>query len=133
MAQKIQFIVAVIAKPRVLVLDEPFAGLDPVNFELLKDAVSSLRSAGTTVILSTHDMHVAEGMCDTIFMIFKGRKVLDGSLAEIQRKYPINRVRVRLADGQVVPSELLGIASTAEAIGFHELTLDGRVSAHAVL
>jgi len=133
MAQKNQFIVAAIAKPRVLILDEPFAGLDPVNFELLKGAVTELRATGTTVILSTHDMHIAEDMCDTILMIFKGRKVLDGSLAEIQRKYPINRVRLRLADGQGMPNDLLGIGSTDKVMGCHEFNLDGRVSPHALL
>ena len=103
MAQKVQFIAAVIAKPKLLILDEPFSGLDPVNLDVLKEAVLSLRQSGTTIVFSTHDMDMAEKMCDTIFMIFKGRKVLDGSLAHIQAQYPANRVRVQFADDQSLP------------------------------
>ena len=84
MAQKIQFIASVLNRPELLILDEPFTGLDPVNAEVLKDAVLDLKKAGTTVVFSTHDMSVAERLCDRIFMIFKGRKVLDGTLDEIQ-------------------------------------------------
>ena len=103
MAQKIQFISAVVAKPQLVIFDEPFSGLDPVNLESLKDAVLSLRESGTTIVFSTHDMEMAEKMCDTIFMIFNGKKVLDGSLDSIQSRYPADRVRVKIeyfpADG----------------------------------
>lgn len=98
MAQKIQFISAVVARPKLVILDEPFSGLDPVNMEVLRDAVLDLRENGTTVIFSTHDMDMAQQLCDTIFMIFRGRKVLDGSLSEIQASFPANRVRVVLAN-----------------------------------
>ena len=104
MAQKIQFISAVVARPELVILDEPFSGLDPVNLETLKDAVVSLREHGTTIVFSTHDMDMAERMCDTIFMIFEGRKVLDGSLASIQADFPADRVRIRLAEGEELPS-----------------------------
>lgn len=87
MAQKIQFISAVVAQPRLLILDEPFSGLDPVNAEVIRESILDLRRQGTTVIFSTHDMGVAEKMCDAIFMIFKGRKVLDGDLAGIKAAY----------------------------------------------
>ncbi|MBL6764129.1 MAG: ATP-binding cassette domain-containing protein [Verrucomicrobiae bacterium] len=90
MAQKIQFVSAVIAKPRLLILDEPFSGLDPVNMEVIREAILDLRRQGTTVIFSTHDMGVAEKMCDRIFMIFKGRKVLDGDLKGIKAAYGTN-------------------------------------------
>lgn len=103
MAQKIQFISAVVARPELVILDEPFSGLDPVNLEALKDAVVSLRENGTTVVFSTHDMDMAERMCDTIFMIFEGRKVLDGSLAAIQADFPADRVRIRLGEGEELP------------------------------
>jgi ABC-2 type transport system ATP-binding protein len=99
MAQKVQFISAIVAMPRLLILDEPFSGLDPVNGEALRDAVLELRRAGTTIVLSTHDMHAAERLCDRIFMIFKGHKVLDGSLDEIQATYGHDTVRVRVAGG----------------------------------
>ena len=88
-----------LASPRLLILDEPFSGLDPVNAESLRDAVFELRRDGTTVVFSTHDMGAAERMCDRIFMIFKGNKVLDGSLDEIQARYGQDTVRVRTAAG----------------------------------
>ena len=100
MAQKIQFISAVVTNPILVILDEPFTGLDPVNMEALKDAVISLRNKGTTILFSTHDMEMAERLCDTIFMIHRGQKVLDGSLESIQSRYPANRIRVRFADPQ---------------------------------
>src|SRR5438093_6217415 len=75
MSQKVQFIAAVIARPELVLLDEPFSGLDPVNAEVLREAVLDLHNQGTTVIFSTHDMAMAEKMCDFIFMIYQGRKV----------------------------------------------------------
>jgi ABC-2 type transport system ATP-binding protein len=97
MAQKVQFISAVIARPELVILDEPFSGLDPVNMEVLKDAILELRKTGATVIFSTHDMDVAERLCDTIFMIYKGRKVLDGTLESIQAEYGTDTIRIRTA------------------------------------
>lgn len=104
MAQKVQFITSVVARPKLLILDEPFSGLDPVNLEVLRDAVLEMRNRGTTVIFSTHDMSVAERLCDTIFMIFKGNKVLDGSVDSIKQNYSQNQVALKLADDQNVPS-----------------------------
>ena len=81
MSQKIQFIAAVVPEPKLLILDEPFTGLDPVSPDVIRTAILELRRGGATVILSSHDMSVAESMCDYIFMIYKGNKVLDGTLA----------------------------------------------------
>ena len=100
MTQRVQFIAAAIASPRLLILDEPFSGLDPVSAEALREGVLDLRRNGATVILSTHDMHTAETLCDSIFMIFRGRKVLDGTLAEIQDRYGNDTIRVT-ADGGI--------------------------------
>lgn len=99
MAQKVQFIAAIVTQPKLLILDEPFSGLDPVNAEALRDAVLDLRRHGTTVVFSTHDMTAAERICDRIFMIFKGRTVLNGTLDAIQAQYGHDTVRVRLGDG----------------------------------
>lgn len=96
MAQKVQFIGAVIADPDLVILDEPFSGLDPVNMEVLREAVLDLRRNGSTVIFSTHDMAVAERMCDFIFMIFNGNKVLDGTLDAIQNRFGQDTIRVKL-------------------------------------
>lgn len=99
MAQKVQFISTVLNKPDLLILDEPFSGLDPVNAEVLKDAVLELKRAGTTVVFSTHDMAVAERLCDRIFMIYRGKKVLDGTLDQIQSIYGHDTIRLRTDAG----------------------------------
>lgn len=109
MAQKIQFIAAVIARPELLILDEPFSGLDPVNLEVIRAAILELRAAGTTVIFSTHDMAMAETMCDFIFMIYRGNKVLDGTLADIQRSYGEDTVRVNCTGGADLLRNLPGV------------------------
>ena len=99
MSQKVQFIATVVSRPELVLLDEPFTGLDPVNTDIIKDAILELQDRGTTVIFSTHDMGMAERMCDFIFMIFKGRKVLDGTLDAIQDRYGHDTIRIRCDDG----------------------------------
>ena len=118
MSQKVQFVAAVVSNPRLLILDEPFSGLDPVNAEALKDAVLEMRRRGTTVVFSTHDMATAEKMCDRIFMIFKGRKVLDGTLDDIQAEYGFDTVRVRTAVGA---SALTGMPSVQSVNDYGQL------------
>ena len=115
MAQKTQFISAIVSSPKLLILDEPFSGLDPVNADALKDAVLDLRKQGTTIVFSTHDMSAAERMCDRIFMIFKGNKVLDGTLDEIQAKYGLDTVRVKIPGGRATLAGI-GNASDIESI-----------------
>ncbi len=109
MSQKVQFIATVVSRPELVILDEPFAGLDPVNAEVIKDAVLDMQNDGATVIFSTHDMSVAEKMCDFIFMIFRGKKVLDGTLADIQDRYGSDTVRVRAEDGRAALAGLPGV------------------------
>lgn len=92
MQQKLQFAVTVINDPRVLILDEPFSALDPVNVDLMKGILLDLRTAGHTVVLSTHIMEQAEQMCDHILLIDNGRKILDGRLNEIRDQYRTNSV-----------------------------------------
>lgn len=99
MVQKVQFLSTVLAKPELVILDEPFSGLDPVNHEILREAVLDLRRQGTTVMLSTHDMATAERMCDAIFMIFRGRTVLDGTLTDIQAREGEDVIRLRCREG----------------------------------
>lgn len=95
MMQKTQFIAAALSAPELLILDEPFSGLDPINLEIIKEAILELRENGTTVILSTHDMTLAEKMCDFVFMIYRGKKVLDGTLSSIKKSYGSNIIRLR--------------------------------------
>jgi ABC-2 type transport system ATP-binding protein len=125
MAQKIQFIASVVSDPSLVILDEPFSGLDPVNAEALKDAVLELRRAGKTIVFSTHDMATAERMCDRIFMIFKGRKVLDGSLDEIQERYGADTVRVRIDGGATVLARMADVEAVNDYGRLQEVRLRG--------
>jgi ABC-2 type transport system ATP-binding protein len=109
MSQKIQFIATVIPEPKLLILDEPFTGLDPVSADSIRGAILEMRRRGCTVILSTHDMGVAESLCDSIFMIFRGKKVLDGSLASIQASYGSDTIRVEIEGRSSALGDLPGI------------------------
>jgi ABC-2 type transport system ATP-binding protein len=125
MAQKVQFISAVVAKPKLVILDEPFSGLDPVNAQALKDAVLELRRQGITVVFSTHDMGTAERLCDRIFMIYKGNKVLDGTLEEVQARYGHDTVRVRVGGGAASLSKVAGIEAINDQGNFQDLRVKG--------
>ncbi|MCD4735055.1 MAG: ATP-binding cassette domain-containing protein [Bacteroidales bacterium] len=109
MSQKLQFIATIIDRPEIIILDEPFSGLDPINAELLKSVILELQHKGATVIFSTHDMNMAEKMCDYIFMIHKGQKVLDGTLFSIQEKYGTDTIRIQAENGRQVLQDLPGI------------------------
>jgi ABC-2 type transport system ATP-binding protein len=97
MAQKVQFIATVVHEPELLVLDEPFAGLDPINRDVLRDAVLDLRSRGTTVLFSTHVMEQAESLCDRILLIHRGRTRLAGTVDEVRSREGREAAFVRLA------------------------------------
>jgi ABC-2 type transport system ATP-binding protein len=133
MAQKVQFIAAIVARPELVLLDEPFSGLDPINMEVLREAVLQLKREGTTVIFSTHDMAVAETMCDFIFMISKGRKVLDGTLEAIQDKYGSDTLRVRLDGNGASLDNLPGVVKVTDFGRLKELRLDPGVDAQELL
>lgn len=132
MAQKVQFIATVIAEPELVLLDEPFSGLDPINMEVLREAIVDLRKNGTTVIFSTHDMAVAEKMCDFLFMIFKGSKVLDGTLGSIQQAYGLDTVKIRgegLSDVDRIP----GVGKVTDFGQYQELRLAPRTDTQQLL
>lgn len=94
MQQKVQFISAVLHKPPLVILDEPFSGLDPVNAATVKDIMLEMRDQGSTVVLSTHRMEQVEKMCDSICLIDKGRNVLDGDLRAIKQSYGKNTAQI---------------------------------------
>lgn len=102
MQQKIQFVSAVIHDPDLLILDEPFSGLDPVSVELLKDVVMELKQSAKTIMFSTHQMEVAEKICDDICLINKSEKVLDGSLRQIKQSLGRHAVALRIETGHDV-------------------------------
>ncbi|XZE54427.1 ABC transporter ATP-binding protein [Planctomycetaceae bacterium SH139] len=133
MAQKVQFITAVISEPKLAILDEPFSGLDPVNLDLLREAVRDLRRNGTTVILSTHDMDVAQAMCDRVLMIYRGRNVLEGTLDDIRLNKGQPRLRVRMAAGRPLPSDLPGVETVLSHGTDYDLLLSDLTARPAVL
>jgi ABC-2 type transport system ATP-binding protein len=130
MGQIIQFIVSVIHDPELVVLDEPFAGLDPVNTELLKGMLFDLKNQGKALILSTHQMNEIEELCDRILMINHGRSVLYGNLAEIKSKYRSNSVLLEF-EGEM--GEVPGVAEKRTHKGYVELVLDGNTTPQQVL
>lgn len=98
MAQKIQFVVTVLHRPKLLILDEPFSGFDPVNANLIKDQIIRLKNEGTTIILSTHRMESVEEMCDFVALINNSKKVLDGKVFDVREQFKQNVFSVVLAD-----------------------------------
>ena len=98
MAQKIQFVVTVLHQPKLLILDEPFSGFDPVNANLVKDQILKLKEQGTTIILSTHRMESVEEMCDSVALINKSKKILDGKVFEVREKFKQNLYNIVLSD-----------------------------------
>src|SRR6266513_133794 len=99
MQQKVQFITAVFHDPDLVILDEPFSGLDPVNVELMKQTILEKKAEGKTIILSTHQMEIAEKLCDDVCMIHRAHKVLDGKLREIRRSFSRNAVALQFEGG----------------------------------
>ena len=130
MAQIIQFIVTIIHEPRLIILDEPFIGLDPVNTELAKQIIVGLRNRGKAVVLSTHQMNQVEELCDRILMVNKGRAVLYGNLAEIKARYRNNAVRVEVK-GDL--GEIPGVVEKRPGHDYVELVLDGKATPQQVL
>ena len=130
MGQIIQYITTTIHDPQLVILDEPFAALDPVNTELLKDMFLGLRNQGKAVILSTHQMNQVEELCDRILMVNHGRAVLYGDLAEIKSRYKGNSVFI---DYKGELGEVPGVTGKRTHRGYIELLLDDRTTPRDVL
>lgn len=101
MAQKIQFVVTVLHQPKLLIFDEPFSGFDPVNANLIKDEILSLRDKGTTIIFSTHRMESVEEMCDHIALIHESNKLIEGKLHDVKKQYRSNTFEVGIAPNNI--------------------------------
>jgi len=130
MGQIIQFIVTIVHNPDLIIMDDPFSGLDPVNTELLKGMLVDLRGQGKAVVLSTHQMNQVEELCDRILMVDKGRAVLYGNLAEIKERYRNNAI---LVDFKGDPGEIPGVAEKRPGRDYVELVLDGKTTPQQVL
>ena len=104
MSQKLQFVTTVLHNPSIIILDEPFSGLDPVNANLIKDEIFRLSREGSTIIFSTHRMEQVEEICDHIVLVNKGKKVLDGSVKSIKQEFKENLFRISF-DEKVMPEQ----------------------------
>lgn len=116
MQQKVQFIASVIHEPELLILDEVFTGLDPVNRRLMRELIREQNDAGRTIIFSTHAMREAEELCDNIFMIHKGEKVIDSSLQDVWRKYDPKTVVIEPIDAADVQRPWASLPSVKEVV-----------------
>ena len=130
MGQIIQFLATIIHDPQLLILDEPFGGLDPVNTKLLKEIILELRSQGKAIILSTHMMNEVEALCDRVLMINKGRTVLYGELAEIKSRYRNNSIFLEF---EGVLDDIEGVVGKKDHGEYVELFLDGETSPQKIL
>ncbi len=130
MQQKAQIIATIAHRPRLLVVDEPFSGLDPVNTQMVKDLLEELRNEGAAIVMSTHMMHQAEALCDRLLLIDHGKSVLYGTLDEIRRPFMGNTVVVKTR--QTLP-EIPGVTATHQRNGSWTLTLGAGHTPQSVL
>lgn len=107
MAQKVQFVVTVLHRPKLLIFDEPFSGFDPINAGVLKREILALRDQGATVIFSTHNMGSVEELCDRITLINKSRNILTGPVRELKQRFSDHRYRMAYAAGAASPAEAI--------------------------
>ena len=133
--QKVQFIAAILHRPSVLLMDEPFTGLDPVNLGILREAFLELRDEGRTLIFSTHQMEAAEALCESVAIVDHGRVVAGGTLADLKRASGRRSIQLGL-DGEVAPAWLAGLAGVAAVRpgpGYVELEVAPGVEPAAIL
>jgi ABC-2 type transport system ATP-binding protein len=137
MLQRVQFVGSIVHRPELLILDEPFSGLDPVSVRLLKEVIAAERQRGATILFSTHVMAQAEELCDRVVMIHKGRKVLDEPMAKLRRRYDVSRVLFEPLAPQAGDAAALrdvpGVAAVAAHGAEYELRLAAGTDASAVI
>ncbi|HEY0546295.1 MAG TPA: ABC transporter ATP-binding protein [Pyrinomonadaceae bacterium] len=133
MQQKIQFIAAVMHDPDLIILDEPFSGLDPINVELLKEVILELKASKRTIIFSTHQMEVAEKICDDICLINRSRKVLDGSIRHIKEGFGRNSIALRAEGGDSVLNNPALVAKITQHSDEVEVLLNEGTNAQELL
>ncbi len=131
MQQKAQLIVTLVHEPEILIIDEPFSALDPVNTQMVKDLLLEQRAQGRTIVLCTHQMHQVEELCDRLVLIDQGRAVLYGNLNEIQRRYAGKDLILRTPTP--LPASLPGVASLERTNGSYHLKLAAGATPQGVL
>jgi ABC-2 type transport system ATP-binding protein len=133
MSQKLQFVCAVLHEPELVILDEPFSGLDPLNVDMLETLIADLRQKGTTVIFSTHQMNQAERICDRIVLLNRARKVIEGTINEVRSQFA-TRVLIMDAEGDLDPvAQLPGIERARITLGHARLQLTDDADPNAIL
>ena len=132
MQQKIQFIAALLHEPDLIIMDEPFSGLDPVNATLLQDTLVDLRREGKAILFSTHRMDQVEKLCDAIAIIYRGKLVLEGTMREVKGRYPHNRVQM-VFSGSDRFLQHPGVLEAKNYAGIAEITLRSTQDAQGVL
>ncbi len=133
MQQKIQFISTVLHDPDLLILDEPFSGLDPVNVEFMIDVLAEFKKKDKTVIFSTHLMETAERLCNDIILINRSKKVIGGSLREVKESYGHNRIALRITGGETVLSDKTLVARVIEHADEKDIELAENVDSQLLL
>lgn len=131
MQQKAQLIAALIHEPEIIIIDEPFSALDPVNTQLVKDLLIELRDQGKTIIMCTHQMNQVEKLCDRLVLIDHGTVLLEGSLKEVQQRFASNQVLIQ-TDSEL-PESLPGVQSIEEEGLYYRLTPSDGTTSHAIL
>lgn len=125
--QKIQFITSIIHDPKLLILDEPFSGYDPINQQLIKDLILSFVDSGKIIILSTHQMETAEKLCSEIFLLNKGKKVIGGKLSEIKKSFGSNNVKVQFEGDAVFIKSLDAVKHVEFFNNYAEIQLNDNI------
>jgi ABC-2 type transport system ATP-binding protein len=133
MQQKLQFAATFIFEPDLVILDEVFSGLDPLNIELMRDLILEQKQKGTTILFSTHMLAEAERLCDAVCLIEGGIKILDGSLAEVRAAFPFQMVRAVYRDGREPPADLPGVVDRRQDDGTWRFELAPGVDAQNML
>ena len=133
MQQKLQFITTLIHQPELIILDELFSGLDPLNIELIKNILLDEKRRGTTILFSTHVMEQAEKLCDNICLINSGQKVLDGRLSEVKSKFGTNTIQIDMEGDGAFMREIPGVEKVTEFNNYIELSLTSEANSQSIL
>ncbi len=133
MQQKLQFIATVMPQPDILILDEPFLGLDPINTQLIKDIIMEEKERGTTIIFSTHQMESAEKLCDEIMLINKGKKILDGPVPEVKKQFGRKCVQISYTGDNSFLKSFEGIKSYNDFGNYVEVDLKAETNPQDLL
>ncbi len=123
--QKVQFISAIINKPKLLILDEPFTGLDPINVKMLKEAIYDLKKNGTSIIFSSHQMEYIEEFCEKLVILVKGKSILDGYLDDIKNSYGIKKILLNVLNYDISNlQKIKGVKSINKKNDYYEIDID---------